>query len=314
MLKTWKILFPIFLALSLTFVTVVRVSAQPTYPFINYEILPSQGGANTTIILRFTTTSPNVSNVQTADIFWDNNTVALNQSGFLGASGAYDYNLTVPTEPPLSDEGNHTIQVDSNVANYGPISFFFTFNITEFVPSPEYIALNETYYSLLTNYTDILGNYTQLQSDYAVLFENYTTALAENANDTQNYNTLVSTYNVLDSNYNSLTANYNLLSTTYSNLTTNYISMSSNYALLQQNYALLQTNFQTLDANYSTLILDYNLLNSSYAGLLSNYNGLTGQLAFSRNLNITLIIITIILAIITIYYVILKPKTPTKTR
>ena len=303
MAKTWKILFPLLLILSLTFVATVQVKAQQQYPYINSEILPPQGGANTTITIRFTTTNTSVASVETADIFWDNNTIVLNQPGTIGADGSYNYNITVPNESPLSDVGNHTIRVDSTVAPYGAISFLFTFNITEFVPSPEYLALNDTYYSLLANYTNILGNYTQLSSSYGELSANYTTLLAEHNNDTLDYNTLISQYNALISNYNSLSASYNLLS----NLTTTYSSMSSTYTNLQ-------ANFQTLSANYTTLAQDYSVLNSSYTGLLSNYNGLAGQLDFSRNLNYALIIITIALALITVYYVYFKPKKPTKTR
>jgi len=315
MTKTWKLLFLTLLILSLTFVAIVQVKAQQQFPYITSEILPAQGGANTTIVLRFLTTPGyNVSNVATADIFWDNNTVVLDQAGTLGADGSYNYNITVPVESPYSDIGNHTIRVDSNVVPYGAISFFFTFNITEFVPSPEYLALNETYYSLLTNYTNIEGNYTQLLSIFSQLSANYTTLMAEYTNETQNYNTLIAQYNVISADYNSLSANYNLLSTNYANLTTTYISMSSTYANLQ-------TNFQTLGSNYTALSQDYGLLNSSYSGLLSNYtalvsnyNGLVGQLNFSRNLNYALIIITIALVVITVYFVYLRPRKADKNQ
>ncbi len=308
MAKTWKILFLSLLILSLTFVATVQVKAQPPPPAgITAEILPSEGGANTTITLRFLTTNSSIGSVQTADIFWDNNTLALDQAGSLGADGSYNYNVTVPTEPPLSDVGNHTIRVDTSVLLVGSVSWSFTFNVTEFVPSPEYLALNDTYYSLLGNYTEILGNYTQLQAIYTdlqanfqILGTNYTALL-------QDYSTLISNYNVLDANYNSLTSNYNQVSNTYGNLTNSYNSLSTTYAQLQ-------ANLQTLDANYSTLSQDYNLLNSSYTGLLSNYNGLVGQLNFTRNLNYALIIITIALAIITVYFIYVKPRKPTKIR
>ena len=80
MAKTWKILFPLLLILSLMFVATVQVKAQQQYSGINAEILPSEGGANTTITLRFTSnTTASVGNVNPADIFWDNNTIALNQ-------------------------------------------------------------------------------------------------------------------------------------------------------------------------------------------------------------------------------------------
>lgn len=303
--KPYKTLMAIFVLTSLIGLTAMQARAQGSP--IEAEILPSQGTATTIILLRFITTNASVGNVQTADIFWDDTTVALNQQGVLGADGSYNYNLTVPTEPPLSNVGNHTIRVDSSVFNYGPVSFNFTFTITEFIPSPEYLALNDTYNSLLANYTNILGNYTQLLADFNELFANYTTLLAEHNNDTLNFNTLISQYNVLNTNYNSLSANYNLLSTNYGNLTTAFVSLSSSFNGLQ-------TNFQTLNTSYATLMQDYNLLNSSYAGLLTNYNSITGQLDFSRNLNYILIIITIALAITTIYLTTIKPKRNQKTR
>lgn len=286
-------------------VTAPHIKAQ-TIP-IESEILPPQGGANTTILLRFTTLNSSVGNVLTADIFWDNHTVGLNQQGVLGANGAYNYNLTVPTEPPFSDPGNHTIRVDSTVFNYGTVTFSFTFNITEFIPSPEYLALNATYYSLLANYTDLFNNYTQLLDNYTELSTNFTMLTTEHNQDLQNYNTLLANYNSLTANYNSISANYNTLTTDYQNLTLTYSSLSSNYNGIQ-------TNFQSLNSSYVTLIQDYNLLNSSYAGLLSNYNSVTGQLDFSRNLNYILIITTIALAIMTFYFAILKPKKQQKTR
>jgi hypothetical protein len=284
MTKPLKILLLTFLLLSLAFAAPTSVKAQ-SIP-IEAEILPSQGGANTTILLRFTSTNSSFGNVQTADIFWDNSTIALSEQGIQGANLAYNYNLTVPNEPPLSDVGDHAIRVDSTIAGYGPVSFNFTFTVTEFVPSPEYIALNDTYTSLLTNYTNILGTYTQLLFDFTQLSANYTTLLAEYNNYTLNFNTLVSQYNVLNSNYNSLSSAYNLLSTASSNLTTLYGN--------------LQADYQTLNASYSNLAQNYRDLNS-------------GELAFSRNLNYTLIILTISLAIATIYLIFLKPKHNQKT-
>ena len=284
----------------------VHVNAQADQ--IQAEILPSQGGANTTILLRFTSLNTSVQNVQSADIFWDNTTIGLNQQGIPGASGTSEnYNITVPTEPPFSDIGNHTIRVDSNVIPYGQVTFYFTFNITEFVPSPEYLALNDIYNSLLANYTNILGNYTQLLADFNELSANYTTLLAEHNNDTLNFNTLTSQYNGLWINYNSLSANYNLLSTNYGNLTTALVSLSSSYSGLQ-------ANFQTLNTSYATLLQDYNLLNSSYVGLLSNYNSVVGQMELSRNLNYVLIITTIALAITAFYFASIKPKRTQKIR
>jgi len=284
MIKPWKILLLTSLLLSLAFVTPIHVKAQDIP--IEAELLPSQGGANTTILLRFTSTNSTFGNVQTADIFWDNSTIAFNAQGIQGANLAYNYNLTVPKEPPLSDIGDHAIRVDSTITGYGTVSFNFTFTVTEFVPSPEYIALNDTYTSLLTNYANILGNYTQLLSNFTELSANYTTLLAEYNNDTLNFNTLVSQYNVLSANYNSLSSAYNLLSTASANLTTLYGS--------------LQADYQALNASYSNLAQNYRDLNA-------------GQLAFSHNLNYILIIVIIPLAIVVVYLIFFKPKQNQKT-
>jgi len=275
---------------------VVHVNAQANQYQIDAGIHPAQGGANTTIYLSFTSLSASVQNVTSASILWDDVVIQpLNQNGTL-SNGAYYYSLAVPTEPPYSTNGTHTIQVNSNIAPYGQVSFNFTFTITGFVPSSEYTQLNDTYYALLNNYVTILGNYTLLQSNFNELSVNYTTLLAEHNNDTLNFNTLISQYNVLNTNYNSLAANYNLLGT------------------LSTSYSILQANLQALNISYATLMQDYNQLNSSYAGLLTNYNSTTGQLNFNRNLNYILIIITIILAVTTIYFVFIKPKSPQKTR
>jgi hypothetical protein len=284
------------LLLSLMLISVARTNAQ-TEP--QGEILPPQGPANTTILIRFTTLDPNVSNVQTADIFWDNLTIGLNQQFVTGANGiSENYNLTPPAASPFSDVGNHTIRVDTKVPS--PKTYSFIFNITESVPSPEYLALNATYYHLLANYTDIFGNFTRLQADFAQLSANYTTLQQIHTNDTVNYSTLIAQYNVLNTNYNSLTANVNLIST-------NYADLNDTYGALSSNYASLQASFQTLGANYVAL-------NTSYTSLISNYNSVTGQLDLSRNINILLVIATIALLITTVYLAILKPKGPTKQR
>jgi hypothetical protein len=305
MIKPRKTLLVTLVFLSLIGIIVVQVKAQGNP--IESEILPSQGAGNTIILLRFTTLNASVGNVQTADIFWDNSTIALNQQGVLGADGSYNYNLTVPTEPPLSNVGNHTIRVDSSVFNYGPVSFNFTFTITEFVPSPEYLALNETYYSLLANYTVLLGNYTKLLADYGTLSANFTALLNGQSQLLLNYNGLLADYNSQVSNYGSLSGNYNSLLTKYNNL-------DQTFSSLMTNYTSLQANFESLSSNCSVLTGDYNSLNSSYSSLDSNYNAVVGQLGFTRNLSYVFITTTIVLAFTSVYFIIRKPKSAPKTR
>ena len=275
MFKPYRILRASFILLCLVCITIVQVKAQDS-PF-EAEILPAQGNANTTILLRFRTTNASIGNVEKADIFWDDATIGLNRQATLGADGSYNYNLTVPTDPPLSDVGNHTIRVDSSVFNYGQVTFNFTFTVTEFVPSSEYLALNTTYYSLLTDYSDLLKNYNQLLTNYTKTSTDYAKLLNE--------------YDQLQLNSNSLTANYNAL-------TVNSNSLTANYNALVTNYNNLHQVFSSLLANYTSLQADFKSLSSAL-----------GELAFSRNLNYILIAATTILAITSIYFATRKPKT-----
>ncbi|HVP16400.1 MAG TPA: hypothetical protein VMT42_03440 [candidate division Zixibacteria bacterium] len=294
----FRILLATLILLSLISITVIPARAQGIP--IESEIHPSQGPTNTAILIRLYTVNASVGNVTTADIFWDDSTLALNQHGVPGADGSYNYNITVPTNPPLSYTGNHTIRVESSVFNYGPTSFNFTFTITEFVPSPEYLALNATYNSLFLNYTNILGNYTQLLTNFNATSAAYADLLSATNQLNLTYGTLLSQYNSMIANYNSLVASYNSLEPSYRSLALNYTS--------------LLTSFTSLSSNYNNLTEIYNSLNSTYTALKSDYDAARGQMAFNINLNYVLIASTIALAAIIIYLVMRKPKTPTKTR
>jgi prefoldin subunit 5 len=284
---------------------VVQIRAQGNP--IEAEILPSEGNASTNILIRFSTKNATIGNVDKADIFWDGVTIMLNQQGLTGADGSYNYNLTVPSEPPLSDIGNHTIRVDSSVFNYGPITFNFTFTITEFVPSPEYVFLNTTYYSLLVNYTDLLNQYNQLLVNYNETSTDYAALLTEQ-------NQLLLNYNSLSANYNSLTANYNSLSANYNSLLTNYNSLHQVFNSLQTNYTSLQGDVESLSSNYNALRQDYDSLNSSYGSLKSNYDAAQGELTLSRALNYVFIPATIVLAVTTSYLALRKRKSGSASR
>jgi hypothetical protein len=306
MLKLCKVILASLILLCLvSTVIVIRVEAQGDQ--IESEILPSQGNANTVILIRFRTKNATIGNVDKADLFWDNFTVALNRQGMVGADGSYNYNLTVPSEPPLSDVGDHTIRVDSLVFNYGQISFNFTFTIIEFVPSPEYITLNTSYYSLLANYTDLLSNYDRLLSNFSKMSTDYTALLAE-------HRQLLQDYNSISANYNSLTANYNSLFANYNSLLTNYNSLDITFSSLRTNYTSLQRSFENLSSNYATMTQYYSTLNSSYTGLRADYDAALGQLAFSRNLTYILIASTIILAVTSIFFATRKPNPTSKPR
>ena len=305
MFKQRNIILISFVFLFMVFIIPIQVKAQDGP--IEAEILPSQGSADTVILIRFNTINASVGGVQRADTFWDNYSIALNTDGLLEADGSYNYNLTVPSQPPLSDIGNHTIRVDSSVFNYGQISFNFIFTITEFVPSPEYLTLNTTYYSLLANFTDLLNSYNALLVNYNMTSADYATLVSEHSQLLLDYNSLSADYNSLTANYNSLSANYNLL-------LANYNSLHEIFSSLQANYTSLQQSFQSLSSNYDALRTDYDSLDSNYSSLRSSYDSLLGQLAFDRNLNYVLITSTIILAITTFYFATKRPRLNSKTR
>ena len=238
-IKLPKVLFfvlTVFLVLSVAIVK-AQISG------IESEILPSGGTGDTDILIRFMTTDPSMGNVTGADIFWDGFTVAINQTAVVGADGSYNFALSVPSAPPLSDVGNHTIRVDSFVSNYGPVSFNFTFRITEFVPSPEYIALNNTYYSLLANYSNLLGRYDQLLANYTELSTNFTDLQGEHNLLLLNYNSLSANFNSFVANFNSLSANYNSLLTDFNSQQAVYNSLLSNVTSLRQTFDSLKQDF-----------------------------------------------------------------------
>jgi hypothetical protein len=276
-------------------------SARAQVAGIEAEIHPSSGTANTSILIRFLTTNASIGNVEKADIFWDDVSMELNASGNQSADGSYNYLLGVPTEPPLSDVGNHTITLDSNVLNYGQVSFNFTFEITEYVPSPEYVALNATYYSLLANYSDLLSGYNSLLINYSTLSTEYETLFTNHTNLLSDYNSLSANYGSLVANFNALSANYNSLLINYNNLYNSSLTNNNNlYSLYSSNYNLLKTDYDSLESNYS--------------GLKTNYDTFVGELAISRNLGYVFVASTIILAAIIVYLVMIKPKTGARVR
>jgi hypothetical protein len=300
--KTLLVYLIFLLAVS---IIVYEVKAQENQ--IEAKIFPSEGTATTDILIRFITRNVSIGNVEKADIFWDDSSIALNEQGVQGADGSYNYHLLIPPEPPFSDIGNHTIRVDSSVSNYGGVSFNFTFTVTEYVPSPEYVALLATYSTLLNNYTSLMDNYNLLHTDYAALSDNYTALLAGQSSLFQNYTLLLVNYNTLLGNFNSLSASYYSLSANFENLQSLYIRFVANYTNMQGNFDSLSSNYNTLRANYDSL-------NSSYLSLKSNYDGLHGQIALNTNLNYALITSTIVLAVVVVYLVMRKQKPTTKTR
>jgi len=305
MRKLYKPLLAFFTLVLLASVSMRPVMAQGDS--IDAAIHPTSGTANTKILIRFLTTNASIGNVEKADIFWDDVIIELNESGNQSADGSYNYYLKVPTELPLSDLGNHTIRVDSMVLNYGQVSFNFTFEITEFVPSAEYVELNATYYALLVNYGDLLISYNSLLANYSNLLADHAALLNE-------HNNLLSNYNSLSANYNSLLADYNALSANYNSMLINYNNLHSLYSLFLANYTNLQGSYNSLSSNYNILRTDYDSLESNYHGLTTNYDTLIGELGAARNFAYVLLASTILLAATTVYFVLRKPKLTTKAR
>jgi len=303
--KLYMPLLAFLILVLLTSVSMISVVAQGDS--IEATIHPTSGSANTNILIRFLTTNASIGNVEKADIFWDDVIIELNESGNQSADGSYNYYLGVPTEPPLSDLGNHTIRVDSIVLNYGQVSFNFTFEITEFVPSPEYVELNATYHALLVNYSDLVINYDSLLTNYSNLLADHTALLDEHSN-------LLSNYNSLSANYNSLLADYNALSANYNSMMINYNNLHSLYSLFLANYTNLQGSYDSLNSNYNILRTDYNSLESNYSGLTTNYDTLIGELGATRNFVYVLVASTILLAATTVFFALRKPKLTTKAR
>lgn len=306
--------FVLFLAASLVGIlpfSIGKVQAQGGD--IEAGIYPPQGTGTTDIVIRFYTRNTSMGNVDTADLFWDEVLIGLNIEGNVSADGSYNYLLRVPSQPPLSDIGNHTVLVSSNVVPLGQVSFNFTFTVTEFVPSPEYIALNATYYSILANYTDLLSLYTVLSSNYSTLLADYGTLFTEHRD-------LLSNYNSLSANYNSLVADYNALSASLNSLLTNYNAMNllyshflTNYTRLVETQNALSSNYNSLSQNYTSLESSYRNLKTSYDDLKTSYDSIVSEQATTRNLSYIFIASTIILAATTVY-LISRPKVPSRTR
>lgn len=305
MKKLCKSLLIFFLFLLVTSVSMRSARAQVNG--IEADIHPSTGTANTDILIRFLTTNAAIGSVEKADIFWDDVSIGLSESGTQSADGSYNYHLSVPTEPPLSDVGNHTISVDSTVSNYGQVSFNFTFEITQYVPSPEYVALNASYYALLANYSDLMDNYSSLSANYSNLLADYNAFSNVNS-------TLLSDYSSLSANMNSMLADITSLSTNYNTLLVNYNNLQLLYTSFLANYTSLKGDYDSLTSNLNILRIDYDGLASNYTGLRTNYETSLGELSATRNVGYVFVASTIILAATTAYLYLRKPKIATKAR
>lgn len=273
-------------------------------------------------------------------LYWDGKPLILG----LSDPGSYDSNMhyfdvhfSPPNEHPLSDLGNHTIYIEiyKDWVNY-LCNFTLTFEIIEYYPCDEWLALNATYHDLLSDYNGLLDNYNSLSSDYNAIQANYNTlqnnynSLLADYNDLlDSYSTLATDYDYLSSSYSDLESSYESLSSTYSDLLDIYGQLQSDYDSLQENYDSLSTDFNTLQALYNSLLAnytnlqgdynslnsdyntlegDYNSLNSTYNDLQSKHDTLASDLGTTRNLSYIFIITTIIFIATTVYLTIRKPK------
>jgi len=152
-------------------------------------------------------------------LFWDSEPIMTGVDD--GGNHIYDIYFNPPNEHPYSDLGNHTVYVELWRSHYGwtfIANFTLIFEIIEWAPSPEYLALNATYSELLSNYTKLLDNYNSLVANYSTLNDDFTS---------------------LSANYDGLFGSFDGLNSTYYNLQRNYDSLSSSYDTLEASYSAL---------------------------------------------------------------------------
>jgi len=310
----------------------LTLSIPKGYCEFGVDLYPSKGTAFTDILLEAYVPINSRNN-----IFWDDVVIALDvrrgQENF-----PLTLNIKCPNQHPYSDLGNHTITVESfywdgsDKVAYG----YATFEIVEYFPCDEWLALNATYNYLLANYSDLsndydslLADYNALQVDCNTLQNDYNSLLANYNNLLDSYNTLASNYDSMNSSYYELKNNFDSLNSTYHDLSElfsqlqsdytglqgNYDSLSTNlnnlqalHSFLLANYTNLQANYDSVCSNYNTLEVNYTSLNSEYSDLKLKHDTLTSDLGFTRNLSYVFIVTTIIFIGIAVYLAIRKPK------
>ena len=340
-------LFIIFLLTLALGVSTIPVKAEPTA-----TIYPSEGTIDTDIFLQIRGFGVG----EEWDVhyklylFWDSNPVMTGVDD--GGNHFYDIYFYPPNEHPYCDLGNHTIFIELWRDHYGwtfIANFTLMFEIVEWRPCSEYLALNATYTSLLTNYSDLLNDYNSLladhntlQANYNNLQNNYNSLLGDYSNLLSSYNTLANNHDSLSSNYYELESSYENLSSTYSDLLAVYSQLQSNYDSLQGNYDSLSGDLNTLQASHSSLLanytnlqsdynstcsdyhtleLDYNSLELSYSSLEDDYTELNSKhdtlisdLGLARNLTYVFIITTLIFIASTAYLAIRRPRAKPKAK
>ncbi|HKZ94760.1 MAG TPA: hypothetical protein VJ249_09320 [Candidatus Bathyarchaeia archaeon] len=261
----------IFVLLSLV-LTVPRVNAQPYF-----AVYPTEGNVNTDIFLQIRgLPGTGFYEVYYLYIFWDDILLGTFPDNSQTYNHYFDTHFSPPNSGSYSALGNHTVYFEVWNAGRGTmfINATFDFTITEYLPCPEYLAMNATYYELLGNYTNLLANYNSL-------FVNYTALLAD---------------------YNSLSTNYNNLFKSYDSLAKHYSSLNSTYDELTDNYGGLQASYDSLKTNFDRLESDYNSLKSNNSNLTTSYDALVGELVSTRNLSYIFITTTLIFVATTVFF------------
>jgi hypothetical protein len=190
-------------------------------------LYPSNGSVSTDILLEAYVPINSRNN-----IFWDDTAIALD-----ARRGQENYALVMhikaPNQHPYSDLGNHTVTVESFYWDGSDKVMYMnaTFEITEYLPCDEWLALNATYYALLDDYNALNASYYALQAQH---------------------NDLTNTYQELLGDYNTKLANYSSLSTSYESLCDNYDTLETNYNSLQSNNDELTTSYNALTGELAT--------------------------------------------------------------
>jgi len=232
-------------------------------------LYPSEGSVSTDIVLEAYVPINSRNN-----IFWDTIAIALDVN-----RGQENYPLILhiqaPNLHPYSDLGNHTVTVESFYwSGSDKVAYMnATFEITEYSPCDEWLALNVTYHTLLGNFNALNASYYALQAQHDDLNDAYQELLGD---------------------YNTKLANYSSLSTSYDSLCDSYDALGTNYDSLRNNYDTLGTNYDSLRSNNDQLT--------------TSYNALTGELANARNLGYILLATTMILMATTVYFAVRKPR------
>ncbi len=189
---------------------------------------------------------------------------------FSGSGTMFIYYFKVLSVGSTQIKLKDTLLIDNSGANISHVISGATVKILPFKEwiKEKYLELKSKYNMLLINYTEILTKYKALNSTYkALLF---------------NYNKLNNTYYKLLLYSHFLNQSYNLLKNRYNLLNSSFSFLKRNYYYLQKNYKNLQLNYRELESQFKTI---------------------TNLFTITKNIIYCLAITTIILIIISIYFI-----------